>query len=55
MSILDRYESLPWADYLITSDGRCVRHPDEPVSWCLECRAIARGDATRVVEEDERS
>ena len=26
---------------LIDANGRCVRHPDEPRAWCLECKASA--------------
>ena len=25
-------------------DGVCVRHPEEPMSWCMECRALAEPD-----------
>lgn len=21
----------------LDADGRCVRHPDKPASWCVEC------------------
>jgi hypothetical protein len=24
---------------LLDANGRCVRHPEEPMSWCLECKA----------------
>jgi hypothetical protein len=26
---------------LIDETGRCLRHPDEPQPWCLECKATA--------------
>jgi hypothetical protein len=26
--------------YLIDENGRCKRHPDEPMVWCLECRPV---------------
>jgi hypothetical protein len=29
---------LPW---LLDENGRCTRHPDEPKTWCLECKASA--------------
>lgn len=29
------------AGYLIDEQGRCLRHPEESKSWCLECACIA--------------
>ena len=28
-----------FSSYLVDERGRCVRHPDEPEPWCLECKA----------------
>jgi hypothetical protein len=31
----------PIFPHMIDADGRCIRHLDDPVSWCMECEAWA--------------
>jgi hypothetical protein len=41
----------PYTDHLLV-DGRCVRHPDEPKVWCLECR-VAHPELRQQVPNDQ--
>jgi hypothetical protein len=30
-----------FSSHLIDEHGRCIRHPDDPKHWCLECQVTA--------------
>jgi hypothetical protein len=38
LDVANATESL-FSEHLVDERGRCVRHPDEPKPWCLECKA----------------